>query len=169
MSANAPKTHAEPVTIAGPGMTGSALVSASLDQGYTTTVWNRSSAKAAPLVEKGAVAAATVAEAVAASPVSILCLPGDFPAYSAQWFGQVVEPGLPEMARQVDERSYATGISTLHVNRHALAHLVATGKAQGIAPDLALPFQARIERRIAQGHGADNLASLVEVLRNPSA
>ncbi|MFD0687673.1 NAD(P)-dependent oxidoreductase [Actinomadura fibrosa] len=62
------------VTVLGLGLMGSALAAALLDAGYTTTVWNRSAAKAEPLAAKGAVAAATAAEAIEASPLVIVCL-----------------------------------------------------------------------------------------------
>ncbi|WP_242614421.1 NAD(P)-dependent oxidoreductase [Actinomadura roseirufa] len=63
-----------PVTVLGLGLMGSALAGALLNAGHPTTVWNRTAAKAAPLVAQGAVAAATPAEAVAASPLVIVCL-----------------------------------------------------------------------------------------------
>ncbi|MEM7075604.1 MAG: NAD(P)-binding domain-containing protein [Pseudomonadota bacterium] len=42
--------------------------------GRSVTVWNRSPDKAAPLVDLGAVPAATASEAIAASPVTITCV-----------------------------------------------------------------------------------------------
>jgi len=63
-----------PVTVIGLGAMGTALTRALLAAGHPTTVWNRTSAKAAPLVSDGATAAATIEEAVAASPLIITCL-----------------------------------------------------------------------------------------------
>ncbi|RJL23094.1 NAD(P)-dependent oxidoreductase [Bailinhaonella thermotolerans] len=63
-----------PVTVLGLGSMGAAVAGAFLDAGHPTTVWNRTAAKAAPLVERGAIQAATVAEAVAASPLTISVL-----------------------------------------------------------------------------------------------
>ncbi|MER7077099.1 3-hydroxyisobutyrate dehydrogenase [Saccharopolyspora kobensis] len=63
-----------PVTVLGLGSMGSALAGAFLDAGHPTTVWNRTASKAEPLVAKGAVQAASVVEAVAASPLVITCL-----------------------------------------------------------------------------------------------
>ncbi|WP_412519366.1 NAD(P)-binding domain-containing protein [Actinomadura madurae] len=62
------------VTVLGLGLMGSALAEALLDAGRTVTVWNRSRAKAEPLVAKGAVEAETAAAAVSASPLVIVCL-----------------------------------------------------------------------------------------------
>ncbi|AKZ53393.1 putative dehydrogenase [Streptomyces ambofaciens ATCC 23877] len=63
-----------PVTVVGLGSMGRALAGAFADAGHPTTVWNRTPAKAAPLVAKGAVHARTVEAAVEASPLIITCL-----------------------------------------------------------------------------------------------
>jgi 3-hydroxyisobutyrate dehydrogenase-like beta-hydroxyacid dehydrogenase len=62
------------VTVIGLGEMGSALARAFLAAGRIVTVWNRSQARVAPLEAMGAVRAASVADAVAASPVSVICL-----------------------------------------------------------------------------------------------
>ncbi|MFI0422251.1 NAD(P)-dependent oxidoreductase [Spongiactinospora sp. 9N601] len=62
------------VTVLGLGAMGRALAEATLAAGHPTTVWNRSADKAADLVARGAVPAATVAEAVGAAPVVIACV-----------------------------------------------------------------------------------------------
>ncbi|MEV6758699.1 NAD(P)-binding domain-containing protein [Streptomyces sp. NPDC051214] len=69
-----PKT---PVTVIGLGNMGAALAAALLDNGHPTTVWNRSPAKAEPLVARGARLAATPEEAVAAGPLIIACVLDD--------------------------------------------------------------------------------------------
>ncbi|WP_141315054.1 NAD(P)-dependent oxidoreductase [Streptomyces spinoverrucosus] len=66
--------HRTPVSLLGLGSMGSALAEAFIDAGHPTTVWNRTSSKATPLVAKGAVHAHTIDEAVAASPLVIACL-----------------------------------------------------------------------------------------------
>lgn len=67
-------THNNPVTVLGLGPMGTALAEALLKQGHPLTVWNRSPGKAEGLVAQGARHAATVAEAVSASPLTIICL-----------------------------------------------------------------------------------------------
>lgn len=62
------------VTVLGLGAMGTALADALLGAGHPTTVWNRTPAKADALVERGAVAAATPAEAIAASRLIVVCL-----------------------------------------------------------------------------------------------
>lgn len=62
------------LTIFGLGAMGTAMATQFLKQGHTPTVWNRTAAKANPLVEQGAHLAATIPAAIAASPLLIFCL-----------------------------------------------------------------------------------------------
>ncbi|WP_026413519.1 NAD(P)-dependent oxidoreductase [Actinomadura oligospora] len=63
-----------PVTVIGLGLMGQALASAFLRAGHPTTVWNRTASKADGLVAQGATQAASAAEAVAASPLVVVCV-----------------------------------------------------------------------------------------------
>ncbi|WP_020670117.1 NAD(P)-dependent oxidoreductase [Amycolatopsis nigrescens] len=63
-----------PVTVLGLGMMGAALANAFLRNGHPTTVWNRTAGKADGLVSQGATRAATVADAVSASPLVVICV-----------------------------------------------------------------------------------------------
>lgn len=62
------------VTVIGLGDMGRALASALVAAGHHTTVWNRSADKADELVAQGAVRAASVEEALSASPLTLVCL-----------------------------------------------------------------------------------------------
>lgn len=53
---------------------GSALARAFVSAGHSLTIWNRTAAKMQPLVVHGAVAASSVVEAAAASPLCVLCI-----------------------------------------------------------------------------------------------
>ncbi|MDP9869586.1 MULTISPECIES: NAD(P)-dependent oxidoreductase [Streptosporangium] len=66
--------NATPVTVIGLGSMGRALAEAFIKAGHPTTVWNRTAAKAAPLVAMGAEHAEAIEDAVAASPLIITCL-----------------------------------------------------------------------------------------------
>ncbi|MGY1849329.1 NAD(P)-dependent oxidoreductase [Blastococcus sp. SYSU DS1021] len=66
--------EADPVTVVGLGSMGSALARALLTAGVTTTAWNRSPARARPLAEEGAATAGTLASAVSAGSLIIVCL-----------------------------------------------------------------------------------------------
>ncbi|WTX00560.1 NAD(P)-binding domain-containing protein [Streptomycetaceae bacterium NBC_01309] len=70
----AQQTRANPVTLLGLGAMGTALARTWLAAGHPLTVWNRTAARAEALVAEGAKAAATPAEAVAASPLIVVCL-----------------------------------------------------------------------------------------------
>ncbi|MFH8369942.1 NAD(P)-dependent oxidoreductase [Streptomyces sp. NPDC018031] len=63
-----------PVTVIGLGLMGKALAAAFLEAGHPTTVWNRTAARADELVARGAVLAPSVADAVRASPLVVVCL-----------------------------------------------------------------------------------------------
>lgn len=62
------------ISVIGLGKMGAALASALLEGGRSVTVWNRSAAKAATLVEAGAVLAASLEDAIAASDGAVVCL-----------------------------------------------------------------------------------------------
>lgn len=62
------------VTVIGLGAMGRALARAYLAAGYTTTVWNRTAATAAPLAAEGATHYESIVDAVAASPLVIACV-----------------------------------------------------------------------------------------------
>ncbi|GAB2924631.1 NAD(P)-dependent oxidoreductase [Streptomyces mayteni] len=74
MNHTTPDPTPTPVTVIGLGNLGSALAAALLDRGHPTTVWNRTAARADALVARGARRATTVAEAVAASPLVVVCV-----------------------------------------------------------------------------------------------
>jgi 3-hydroxyisobutyrate dehydrogenase-like beta-hydroxyacid dehydrogenase len=62
------------VTMIGLGAMGSALARAFLGAGHAVTVWNRSAARMGPLINLGAVAASSAAEAAGASPICVVCI-----------------------------------------------------------------------------------------------
>ncbi|MFE0424066.1 NAD(P)-dependent oxidoreductase [Streptomyces sp. NPDC058953] len=74
MSASTTPRTPTPVTVIGLGPMGAAMVGALLDKGHEVTVWNRTVARAEPLVARGAVLAGSVEEAVGANELVILSL-----------------------------------------------------------------------------------------------
>lgn len=64
----------QPVTVIGLGPMGQAMVHAFLKKGHHVTVWNRTTSRANALVERGAVLAGSVEEALAANELVILSL-----------------------------------------------------------------------------------------------
>lgn len=62
------------VSVIGLGVMGTELARVLIENGYKTTVWNRSPEKAEPHVKAGADLTKTAAEAIAASEVTITCI-----------------------------------------------------------------------------------------------
>jgi 3-hydroxyisobutyrate dehydrogenase-like beta-hydroxyacid dehydrogenase len=62
------------VTVIGLGQMGSTLARLLLEAGYRVTVWNRTAAKAGPLVEKGAMLASSPLAAIQASSIIVACV-----------------------------------------------------------------------------------------------
>jgi 3-hydroxyisobutyrate dehydrogenase-like beta-hydroxyacid dehydrogenase len=62
------------VTLIGLGQMGVALADLMLRAGKSVSLWNRSPNKAAALVARGAILAETPAAAIAASPVTLICV-----------------------------------------------------------------------------------------------
>ncbi|MEU9868658.1 NAD(P)-binding domain-containing protein [Actinomadura sp. NPDC048021] len=113
------------VTVLGLGLMGSALAEALLADGRSVTVWNRSRAKAEPLVARGAVEAESAAAAVSASPLVIVCLSvyanageilGD--AAAGRTIVQLTN-GTPRQARALADR--AAGLGARYVDGGIMA------------------------------------------------
>lgn len=69
-----PQDHRNSVAVLGLGAMGRMLAGTLLDAGHAVTVWNRTPGRDAELLERGARAAPTAAQAAAAAPVVIVCL-----------------------------------------------------------------------------------------------
>ncbi|WP_447913716.1 NAD(P)-dependent oxidoreductase [Microbacterium phyllosphaerae] len=107
------------VTVIGLGNMGTAIAQALLDHGYRTTVWNRTASRAQPLAAAGASVAKTVSDAVAASPLVVICLL-DSAAVDAVLHGidgavgrvlVNVTSGSPAQARRTAEWAHERGAS----------------------------------------------------------
>lgn len=288
--------HPGPVSVLGLGFMGAALAGAFLAGGRPTTVWNRTPDRADQLVARGAVPAGSVADAVAASPLVVLCLfdpdavrevldaagerlagrtvvdlttgtpdqaraiaarvtglgarhldgkipavppaiggpaatllysgsaaayeehrgtlrdlgadtylgadpglaalydlallglmwstlagfyhaaallgtekieAGGFAPLAADWLTAIAGM-LPAEAADIDARRYPTEVSTVALNATAIARLVEASRAAGIGVAVPGPIQALLERRLADGHGAESLAGLTELIRQPN-
>ncbi|MBN9496079.1 MAG: NAD(P)-dependent oxidoreductase [Alphaproteobacteria bacterium] len=101
------------VTVIGLGPMGLALADLALKAGKRVSLWNRSPAKAEPLVQRGAAFAATPAAAISASPVTLVCV-YDYDAveaiatgagFAAASRGRLIVnlgTGSPDDARRID-------------------------------------------------------------------
>lgn len=72
---------------------------------------------------------------------------------------------LPGFARQIDEATYPNDVSSVTVNRDALAGIVELSATQGVRGDLLHALLAVAEQRDRTGHGDDGFASLIEVVQ----
>lgn len=99
------------VSVIGLGDMGTAIGRALVSAGLAVTVWNRSAAKEAPLVSMGATAATSAGAAIAASPVTALCV-SDYAATAALIEGAALRDrllmqfasGTPAQARSMEAR-----------------------------------------------------------------
>ncbi|MFD9030990.1 NAD(P)-dependent oxidoreductase [Streptomyces sp. NPDC059567] len=148
------------VTVIGLGEMGRALAGALVAAGHPTTVWNRSAAKADELVARGALRAATVEEAVLASPLTLVCLL-DYAASDA-----VLRPaagslrgrtlvnltnGTPAQAREAEAWATGHGASYLDGGIMALPSTVATPQAFVLYSGQKRHFEAHEETLKALG------------------
>lgn len=77
MSSNSAPPPTGPVSVIGLGNMGTSIAQIFIKGGYQVTMWNRTASKADALVAQGGVLAKTPSEAVAASPVTVVCLTSD--------------------------------------------------------------------------------------------
>ncbi|TQM36189.1 NAD(P)-dependent oxidoreductase [Pseudonocardia cypriaca] len=121
------------VTVIGLGAMGSRIAEVLLRGGHPTTVWNRTPGRAEPLVAQGAVRAGSVAEAVAASPLVLVCVL-DYAAAR-----EIVEPvagdlagrtlvhfttGTPRQAREMAEWAAGHGIEYVDSGMMAIPPMI---------------------------------------------
>ena len=76
---------------------------------------------------------------------------------------------LPDIARQIEEGRYPNDDGALEVHAAAMDHLIHTSLDHGIGADVPKFVKDLHERGIAAGHGADGMASLIEVVRSPAS
>ncbi|MEU8204221.1 NAD(P)-binding domain-containing protein [Streptosporangium sp. NPDC049046] len=144
-----------PVTVIGLGAMGKALAGAFLDNGHPTTVWNRTAGKGGELVERGATEAATAAEAIAASPLVVVCVLDD--AAVRATLGAPAAPG----ASDITDIPHAPGPPDL-ANAPGTTGSPGTGSEALAGRTLVnltngTPRQARELARWASAQGADYL------------
>ncbi|MBM7172178.1 NAD(P)-dependent oxidoreductase [Streptomyces sp. G44] len=117
---------------------GTALAAALLKAGHDTTVWNRTASKTGPLAAQGAAPAGTAAEAIAASPLVIVCLTtndgvrGLLEAEAEALAGRTVvnlTNGTPAQARELAEWAAGRGITYIDGGIMAVPQMIATPAA----------------------------------------
>lgn len=71
---------------------------------------------------------------------------------------------LADVARAVDSGDVRTEETTAAVHAMALHHLVDASRAQGIGVAVPAPIRDLLDTHVANGHGAESLAGLVELI-----
>jgi 3-hydroxyisobutyrate dehydrogenase-like beta-hydroxyacid dehydrogenase len=129
------------VSVIGMGLMGSAVGRAFVDKGSEVMVWNRTPAKCEPLVSRGAEAAATVTDAIAASPLSVICI-SDYHATEALLEPEEVRhalsgktvvqlsSGTPQEAR--DSEGWMTDVGAAYLDGAILAFPRAIGTPEAM-------------------------------------
>jgi 3-hydroxyisobutyrate dehydrogenase-like beta-hydroxyacid dehydrogenase len=88
----------------------------------------------------------------------------EFAPMLREWLGSMSE-FVTGSAEQIDTGDYATGVvATLAMQASGYVHLVDVAKAQGVGTELLAPLAELMDRRVAAGHGHEDIASVVEAL-----
>lgn len=73
-----------------------------------------------------------------------------------------VFPALSGFAGEIDRGDYATEESSLDMNRAGLATILRAGESLGVAAPTLRPLKDLVDRQVAEGHGVESLARVVE-------
>lgn len=106
------------IAFLGTGLMGAPMASRLLDAGFDVTVWNRNSAKSAPLAEKGAALAQSATEVVETADVIITMLT-DGPAVRDVLFDQGTAAVLKKGSVVIDMSSISPDFAREHAKRLA--------------------------------------------------
>jgi 3-hydroxyisobutyrate dehydrogenase-like beta-hydroxyacid dehydrogenase len=69
-------------------------------------------------------------------------------------------------AQQIEQRDYTIGVvSNIGMQSAAFVNLLETARDQGISPELIAPLGSLMARRVAAGHGQEDLAGVIELLK----
>jgi len=128
------------LTVIGLGAMGSAIAQALIDRGHALTLWNRNPAKAPELAGPGVERAASLEEAVAASPVILVCIHGyaatrallDAPAIAPLLQGRTLlqtSTGTPAEARQAER--WIDDLGGRYLDCSIMVYPPSVGKADG--------------------------------------
>ncbi|UMP04717.1 NAD(P)-dependent oxidoreductase [Amycolatopsis sp. EV170708-02-1] len=73
---------------------------------------------------------------------------------------------LERSAEQIDDGDYVTDVvSNIEMQAAAYPNLAQAAKDQGISAELLTPLQSLMDKRVADGHGAEDLIGVIELLK----
>jgi 3-hydroxyisobutyrate dehydrogenase-like beta-hydroxyacid dehydrogenase len=90
--------------------------------------------------------------------------PTQFVPLATRWLNGMAA-FMPELAQEIESQDYSTGVSPVGMNRVAVGNIVRTSRLHGVDADVHAPLRALLDRRVADGHGADSFSSLFELMR----
>ncbi|WP_067827905.1 NAD(P)-dependent oxidoreductase [Actinomadura kijaniata] len=91
-----------------------------------------------------------------------------FAAFTRENIGTIVD-WMSGYARQIDDGAYTALDATIEIQLDAMAHLVHESESVGVSADLPRFFKSLGDRAVAEGHGGDGYAAMIELFRKPSA
>jgi 3-hydroxyisobutyrate dehydrogenase-like beta-hydroxyacid dehydrogenase len=83
-----------------------------------------------------------------------------------QWVIAMTTGFIGATAEQIDQGDYTLNVvSNLAMQAAAYPNLIRAAEEQGVSAELLVPLQRLLDRRVADGHGHENLAGVVELLK----
>lgn len=89
----------------------------------------------------------------------------DFAPLLTDWIVAMTHGLVPGTAEALDSGQHLTDVSSLAVNQAALPNFLSAFAEQGLSGALFEPLQALLDRAVAEGHAADGLSRLPELLK----
>ncbi|MEV7548387.1 NAD(P)-binding domain-containing protein [Amycolatopsis sp. NPDC089917] len=82
------------------------------------------------------------------------------------WMEAMLSSFLDRAAEQIDSGDYGTGVvSNIAMQAAAFPNLTKAASEQGVSAELLAPLQSLMDRRVAAGHGAEDLVGVIEILK----
>ncbi|MFI9545505.1 NAD(P)-dependent oxidoreductase [Streptomyces sp. NPDC052016] len=95
--------------------------------------------------------------------------PSDLAPLLVSWLGAMAPMAL-QTAERLESGDYTEGVvSNLAMQVAGNVTLLRTAHEQGVTPELLTPYMALLERRLADGHGGEDLTGVVDLLVSRAA
>ncbi|KUF17490.1 NAD(P)-dependent oxidoreductase [Streptomyces silvensis] len=91
----------------------------------------------------------------------------EFAPLLLEWVVAMTHGMVPGTAEALDSGQHLTDVSSLAVNQAAVPNAAAAFAEQGVQDLLFASLRPLLDRAVAEGHGADGLSRLSELLRTP--
>ncbi|WP_194818017.1 NAD(P)-binding domain-containing protein [Nocardia sp. XZ_19_385] len=85
------------------------------------------------------------------------------------WMSTTIAPVISDYAQQIDGRRYPGAEEWLELDAPLMDHLIQTAEERGVDPRLPQLVRSLTRAGIAAGFGAQSFASLIEIVRTPTA